>query len=113
MFDNIKPVIEKSLSELNDLLDVDKHKEFKLYESYELYNEYMKTVTKLKFLSGCGIHIVRQRYNSLNNDPQPPEYFNRNCMGYLLYMGVILSIITHYYTWGTDPVTARNMVGSL
>ena len=69
MFDKLIPTIETSIKELRDLLDMDKYKDFKLCESYVLYDEYMKTITKLEFLSHCGLYRIKETCNSLQNDP--------------------------------------------
>ena len=114
VFNKVTPVIENSLKELRDLLEVDKYKEFKLSESYNLCREYMETITKLRFLLVCGMPYSKQRYGWLNDERwEDGRKYKGDWMGHLLYMGVILSIVTHYYTWGTDPVRARNMFGDL
>jgi hypothetical protein len=113
LFDKLEPAVKKCLKELNDLLDIDRHKEFKLYESYPLYEEYMSAIKKLTFLSACGMNFMRQQHDWLHDEFSDISRLKKDWIGDLLYMGVILSIITHYYTWGTDPVIARNMFGNL
>jgi hypothetical protein len=113
LFEKLRPVLEDSIEELNRLLEMDKHREFKLYESYSLYQEYMETITKLEFLSECGMWAVKHRYDFMKDKFWEHVQLKGDLIGYLLYMGVILSIIRHYSIWGTDPVTARNMFGSL
>jgi hypothetical protein len=113
LLENLTPVIGNSLKELKDLLEIDKRKEFKSSESYDLYQEYMHTITKLEFLSGCEMGYMKERYSWLSDNYHRDIRYKGDWIGDLLYMGVILSIITHYYTWGTDPVVTRNMFSDL